>query len=191
MTVKRAMAWSLALLMMISSALAESPYWSADLAHAGSCKQSRQGCEVLQMVLMGRFAGFDRTDNLSRRVFSAVLPMLLAVTQEDFDHFCVEFNVSQERARELYYIAMGNCLWADILLAEDTEADGALAAARVVLLLFLDPGSSLYGQEQIATIRAEMDDADIAGIADTAGLPFEFVKYLMTSEDWKTPTAQN
>ena len=127
-----------ALLALPWAALAEDEYWDA-YDRPVVCCEDRTGCEVLQMVMMGSFAALQPTDSLTVRVMSAALPALCDVTDADFSHFCEEFSVDEGTVRRLYYVAMANCLWADMRISPD--AGGAAGAARRVLLLFLDPDS--------------------------------------------------
>lgn len=151
-----------ALLTLPWVALAEDEYWDA-YGRPVVCCEDRTGCEVLQMVMMGSFAALQPTDSLTVRVMSAALPALCDVTDADFSHFCEEFSVDEGTVRRLYYVAMANCLWADMLISSD--AGGAAGAARRVLLLFLDPDSEENAEEQMEIIRAGMDRELILGAA--------------------------
>lgn len=170
----------LALLVLISAAAAaeQSKYWEAEYAPV-VCEDNNSGCLVLQMVMMGSFAEFDPNDNLNIRVLSAALPLLCDVTEDDFAHFCKEFGEDSENVKTLYYEALSNCLWADILL---NPADGAEESARTVLLLFLNPDGTVNSDEQIAFIREALDDDTIAMIADVSGLPEDFVRHLLLDD---------
>ena len=174
-----------ALILCMSIALCESPYWTEQEQKSSACKESRIGCQALQMVLYGHFSTLDTDDSLNLRVLSAVLPLLCSTDESDFEHFCAEFGVEYTTAQQLYYIALGNCLWADILSA--VTLDESQASARRILLLFLDPSSQTDGPAQIASIRKVMTEEDIRLIADTAALPYEFVYYLMHTPDWNIP----
>ena len=117
-----------ALLALPWAALAEDEYWDA-YGRPVVCCEDRTGCEVLQMVMMGSFAALQPTDSLTVRVMSAALPALCDVTDADFSHFCEEFSVDEGTVRRLYYVAMANCLWADMLISPD--AGGAAGAAAL------------------------------------------------------------
>lgn len=174
-----------ALFLLSGIACAQSPYWEDDPAASSACAENRLGCQLLQMVFYGRFSTLDMHDTLNLRVLSAVLPMMRAVEESDFTHFCSTFDVPMATAKQLYYIAFGNCLWADILSTPVlSEAD---ADVRKILLLFLDPQSEPDGPQQIASIRKVLKEEDIALIADTAALPVDFVRYLLLTPDWQIP----
>lgn len=83
--------------------------------------------------------------------------------------------------RRLYYVAMANCLWADMLISSD--AGGAAGAARRVLLLFLDPDSEENAEEQMEIIRAGMDETLIERMSAETGLPADFIAYLTLGND--------
>lgn len=169
-----------ALLVLPWAALAGDEYWEAGDRPVVCC-ENRAGCEVLQMVMMGSFAALRPTDNLTVRVMSAALPALCDVTDADFSHFCEEFSVDEGTARRLYYVAIANCLWADIRLSPDVG--GAAGAARQVLLLFLDPDSEENAEEQMKIIRAGMDEELIARMSTETGLPTDFIAYLTLGDD--------
>ncbi len=173
-----------ALLLFSAAACAQSPYWPDDPSASTVCKENRLGCQLLQMIFYGHFSTPDLDDALNLRVLSAVLPLLCAAQESDFEHFCTEFGVEYDTAKHLYYIALGNCLRADIL--SSPVLDSSVADARKVLLLFLDPQSETDGPAQIASIRKILTDESIQLIADTAALPFDFVRYLMLAPDWQS-----
>lgn len=181
---RRIAALILALLSVSCCAAAETIYWEEGAAY-GTCTQKRMGCELLQMVMMGNFASLDLADSLNVRVFSAVFPMLLDITQEDASHFCEEFDVSEEYLARAYYIAMGHCLRA-VLLLEGTTGDAVRDAANLLLSLFLDPQPMSGGEKKVQAIRQQTDEEDIAGIAEAAQLPEGFVRYVMMSDDWRS-----
>ncbi|MDO4741186.1 MAG: hypothetical protein Q4A66_11000, partial [Eubacteriales bacterium] len=79
---KRILSLLLILLLALSPARAE--YWTDLTDRPVVCCEDRPGCHVLQTVMMGSFAQFDPDDSLSVRVFSAALPRLLAVEEDDF-----------------------------------------------------------------------------------------------------------
>ena len=107
-----------ALLALPWAAFAGDEYWDA-YDRPVVCCEDRTGCEVLQMVMMGSFAALQPTDSLTVRVMSAALPALCDVTDADFSHFCEEFSVDEGTVRRLYYVAIANCLWADMLISPD------------------------------------------------------------------------
>ena len=169
-----------ALLALPWAALAEDEYWDA-YDRPVVCCEDRTGCEVLQMGMMGSFAALQPTDSLAVRVMSAALPALCDVTDADFSHFCEEFSVDEGTVRRLYYVAMANCLWADMRISPDVG--GAAGAARRVLLLFLDPDSEENAEEQMEIIRAGMDETLIERMSAETGLPADFIAYLMLGND--------
>lgn len=174
-----------ALFLLTGAAFAQSPYWTDDPSASSACTEGRLGCQLLQMIFYGRFSTLDMHDSLSLRVLSAVLPMMLTIEESDFEHFCSVFGAEYDTARQLYYIALGNCLWADILTLPVLDEDET--AVRKVLLLFLDPQSEPDGPQQIASIRKILKDEDIVLIAAAASLPEDFVRYLLLTPDWQTP----
>ena len=82
--------------------------------------------------------------------------------------------------REYYYVALANCLWADIL--SDNTSANHLSAAQRVLLLFLDPTSQPDADAQIEAIRSGMNDAVLERIASTVGVSEEFAAWLIGIE---------
>ena len=134
---------------------------------------------VLQMVMMGSFAELDTGDNLQKRVMAAALMPLKQISDGDIRHFCEEFGEDEAQVRELYFLAVGNCLWADILL---NPAEGDEKAARTVMLLFIDPESMLDADGQMEQIRSALDDEVIATIAGAGDVPEDFVRYLLLGE---------
>ncbi len=178
---KKALILLLALLAALSTARAE--YWEDITERPFVCCDDRSGCQVLQMVMIGSFDGFDVGDSLSVRVFSAALPRLSAVTEDDIEHFVEEYGVDEAVARRNYNVALGHCLWADILTFPETD-DARANEARRVLLIFLDPSSEPNGLEQMAIIRANIDDALVCTLAEAASLPVNFVEYLVYDSDW-------
>ena len=183
--IKKVLSLLCALILLTGTALCESPYWP-EQQQSSACKENRVGCQALQMVFYGRFNTIDKNDSLNLRVLSAVLPLLCNTSESDFEHFCAEFGVEYTTAERLYYIALGNCLWADILAS--LTLDEKEASARKVLLLFLDPTSESDGPEQIAGIRKALTDESIELIAAAASLPVNFVRYLMLTPDWQSTT---
>lgn len=175
---KRMIALMIALFLLQGCACAE--YWQGNEARSMVCCDNRPGCQVLQAVMMGSFARFDPEDSLNVRVFSAALPRLTAVSREDFAHFTEAFDLQTDRLREVYFIALGNCLRSDILvnpLADDMDEQNA----RTVLYLFLNPDSE-DAQAQMQAIRENCTDEVMQMLAENAQVPVEFVEYLV-----KTP----
>lgn len=172
-------------LLFSSGAFAE--YWDEEWDRPVHCCEGRIGCQVLQMVMMGSFDPFDLSSNLNIRVFSAAFSKLQNITQDDVSHFMEEYEVDESVLRTNYYIALGNCLWADILAgeAEDEEEE----AARQVLLIFLDPSADTTSGMQIDMIRNISDETVYSEIAQCTGLPVSFVQHLIESEHWQTPPA--
>ena len=84
-----------------------------------------------------------------------------------------------------WYIALGNCLWADIL-AEPDAGDERTQAARRVMLLFLEPANTSSAREQQATIRSRLTDEIIAEIAQAVGVTAAFVEHVVYSDDWRS-----
>ena len=190
MIVKRSLLLLLVLAILAAPACAEnaiSPYWQPDPDHAITCVDDRGGCQVLQMVMTGSFDSYDPADNLSGRILSAALPMLCAVDDADFAHFVRYFDVNEGSLRRNYYIALANCLWADIDLGLDPG--GNAAAARRVLKLFLDPDSETDAQAQMDTIREQINDDVIDLMAQSIGTPPDFVRYLIFAENWRDAAA--
>lgn len=151
-------------------------YWDTDEQRMVVCCDDRPGCQVLQTVMMGSFADFDPEDRLNLRVFSAVLPRLTAVTEDDFTHFSKYFSVEKEVIKELYFIALANCLRSDLMvtpLADDMNQQNA----RTVLSLFLNPTGE-NAQQQIDAIVLNLTEEDIEVISKYASVPVDFVRYL-------------
>ncbi|MBQ3079080.1 MAG: hypothetical protein IJC48_03650 [Clostridia bacterium] len=125
------------------------------------------------------FEPFYRVDEA--RVLSAALLQLSEVTADDIRHFSRDFKISESVVTRLYYIALGNCLWADTLLNKNAQD------ATEVLRVFLDPDSVLNGREQADIIRRIITDEEIALLASMLGFHEDFVRYLIMDEDWKNP----
>ncbi len=173
----------LALWLCAAPALA-AEYWQ-DVPEGGVvCRESRPGCHLLQMVMTGSFAQMPLGDSISTRVFSAVLPQLCALEEGDFAHFIAQFGVEETTIRQAYYIALGNCLLADIDLG--TVQTPEAAAARRVLLLFLNPSGEDNADAQKAAIRGALSEEILESMADSTGLPLGFIRYLMETENWQT-----
>lgn len=173
----------LALTLSLPARPAPAEYWDDVAKRPVVCCDDRAGCQILQMVMMGSFVGFDPDDSLSVRVLSAALPRLCAITQEDIAHFIDEFDVPEEVIRRFHYIALGHGLWADII-ASPTLDDARATDARRVLLVFLNPASEKNGLEQMALIRLGITDELIETLAQAAALPVGFVEYLIYDDDW-------
>lgn len=165
-------------LVALNTGFAETD-WTA--AREIRCADHRQNCRLLQTVMMGSYDALSTEDALSVRVFSAVLPMLSAVTEDDFAHFAAEFGEDEQTVLDRYREALANCLWADILLSR--AADGQLTAAQRVLLLFLDPESQSDAEAQMAEIRANLTDEVLSRLADATGVPADFVRWLIEKPD--------
>lgn len=152
-------------------------YWDGAATRPVVCCDDRPGCQALQAVMMGSFASLDPEDSLSVRVFSAALPRLTTVTEDDFDHFVQYFDIGKDALKQFYYIALGNCLWADIIinpLVEDMNEQNA----RTVLNLFLNPvGEDAATQMQI--IHDSCTEEALLILAENAGVPVGFVKHLL------------
>lgn len=171
---KRAILWAMVLLMAFSAGAAAE---SQEVV----CAEGRFGCQVLQMVAMGCFDPINNYDSLETRVFSAALPLLCQIPQEDFAHYASEFGVEEETVRLDYYRAISHCLWADMQITEDT--DMRRANVRRVLKLFLRPGDEPNGEEQVLIIRQSVNDDLIKTFSAEMDLPEEYVAYLLTNED--------
>ena len=154
-------------------------YWETGAATDVSCPGDRDGCMLLQMVMMGSFSQLNTEDNLHKRIMSAALSPLREVTDADIRHFAEEFGEDEMLVRELYFTALSNCLWADILM---NPSEGDEKAARTVMLLFIDPDSVLDGEAQMDHIRGELDDGVIQIIAEAGDMPVEYVRYLLLGE---------
>lgn len=179
---KRIATLMLVLFMLHGCAYAQ--YWDTSAHRPVVCCENRPGCQVLQAVMVGSFANFDAEDSLNLRVLSAALPRLTAITDEDFAHFSENFDEDPERVKELYYIALGNCLLSDIIvtpIAEDMDAQNA----RTVLNLFLAP-KGRDAEEQMRTIRENCGPTDMLLLSEHAGVPLGFVEYLMDESDTAT-----
>ncbi len=180
---RRAGSLLLGLLLLLSAVPAcAATYWN-DAPEGGTvCRESRPGCHLLQMAMTGSFAQLDRSDNISVRVFAAVLPQLCALGQEDFDHFTAQFGVDEALVRRIYHIALGNCLLADITLG--TVHTPEASAAYRVLLLFLYPQGEDNAAAQKSAIRREMNGEILSSMAKSTGLPADFIAYLMATDEW-------
>lgn len=77
-----------------------------------------------------------------------------------------------------YYAALGNCLWADIIispLAEDADEQNA----RTVLHLFLASNGDASAAAQQEIIRRNATSETIAVIAEKGQVPVGFVEYVI------------
>ena len=175
------MALALALASAGFCAHADAPvYWQADGEMA--CSEDLPGCRLLQMVMSGSFDCIDPSDSVNVRVLAASWPLLRDIKADDFSHFCDEFDVDSKRLELAYRFALANCLWADILL--EGGAKERLSDARRVLLLFLDPSDEPDADAQEKAIRAALTDEIVTTIAERAGAPEDFVRWLIESGDW-------
>lgn len=159
-------------------------YWESTFQRPVACCDDRPGCQVLQTVMMGSFAQFDPEDSLNVRVLSAALPRLAALTKDDFSHFCENFDVDREQLDELYFIALGNCLRSDIIVTPLT-GDMDEQNARTVLKLFLVPPAGEYDVVQRKLIQENMTEEALCEIADNAGVPKQFVEYLLNENSFE------
>lgn len=165
-------------LLFLLPVCAHAEYWDHTVVRPVVCCDDRPGCQVLQAVMMGSFTDFDPADSLNVRVLSAALPRLTTVAEDDFAHFSDSYNVDETIIRQFYYIALGNCLWADITispLAEDADEQNA----RTVLHLFLAPAEEKDSVEQREIIRANTTQQTLEVISEKAKVPVGFVEYLM------------
>lgn len=169
-------------LCLCAFARAEAPrYWPPD--RAVGCADGRAGCQLLQMAMAGDFDCIDPDDSVNVRVLAAAWPLLCGVSDGDFAHFLSEFpDVDEAGLRRNYNVALANCLWAELL--SEGAATVQLSDAKHVLRLFLDPASEPDADAQLAAIRAGMTDALIRLIADDAGAPEPFVRWLVESGEW-------
>lgn len=169
-----------ALLMLLGLMLpwAQAEYWDAGNTQSVVFCNQTPGCQVLQAVMLGSFADFDPEDSLNTRVYSAALPRLIAVTKADFGHFSEHFGAEEETVRKLYYIALLNCFRSDVLInpIADTMDE---QNARTVISLFMSPSDEATDAEKRA-IRANCSETELKLLAENAGLPLEFVRYLIT-----------
>lgn len=167
--------------MFLLPICARAEYWDNSAARPVVCCDDRPGCQVLQAVMMGSFADFDSADSLNVRVFSAAMPRLAAVEQDDFMHFTENFDVSIEALREAYYIALGNCFHSDLIvnpLVDDMDEQNA----RTVLGLFLNPIAEAAGEQMLA-IRENCSEETILKLATHAKVPAEFVQHLLLKSE--------
>ncbi|MBQ2947735.1 MAG: hypothetical protein IJD94_02015 [Clostridia bacterium] len=172
----------LLVLLAALPACAGAEYWD-ESGQSASCREGRRGCQVLQMVMMGSFAGLDFQDGLSVRVHAAALTQLREITHEDCAHFLGEFDVDADTLRVNSYIALGNCLLADIMADPGETAHDQ--QVRRILRLFLAPETEIGGRDQTRLLREKIDDALIADMARTVALPEDFIRYLIASENWR------
>lgn len=180
---KKRIALLLALLLMLcGAACAERAYWP-DTSAPIVCLENTRGCQILQMIMMGCFDGMDPDDSLSTRVFAAAYPDLCALTQEDFDHFLSQFDEDADFLERCYYIALANCLWADIIVS---DYYGDERYVRRVLLLFLNPDAEQDADGQMEYIRSNTDENTIMKMAQVVGASEDFIEYLIYSDDWRS-----
>ncbi len=175
---RRICLWLLCGLLLTCSAFAE------DGPAPLQCREDRIACQVLQMVMRGDFSSLDETDSLSVRVHAAVLPWLLSLTEEDTAHLLAEYQADGAMLQLHLHIAMGNCLWADILTAPRHE-DARQQAYREVLLLFLRPAATPRDMEDKATIRSQLTEDFLTRMAEETGLSLSFLEHIFYSDDWR------
>lgn len=149
-----------------------------------ACTEGGVGCQILQMVMQGGFSDLDVTDNVSIRVLSAALPRLQSLTEADFTHFTGAHQIDAALLQAHYHVALGHCLWADILSAPGTPGERE-TQVREVLLLFLRPADSPRVIEERALIRSQLSDEIIAEFAEVTALPADFLNHLFYSDDWR------
>ncbi len=179
---KSILAAALALLLLLSAALAD--YWPA--GHELVCREGRIGCQILQMVMMGTFAEMDPDDRLCVRVYAASLPRLTTLTAEDKAHFMQEHGTAEDELTRCLHIAVGHCLWADILANPEGEGlTGETQAARQIALLFLAAADTPQAVEERAIIRSGMTDGLAADLAALLGVDAAFLDRLFFTDDWR------
>lgn len=180
---KRLCMISLFALFLLLAPCASAQYWDEARSDEARCSEDRAGCQLLRMVMTGSFDCIDPSDSLNLRVLSAALAQLCLVQEADVAHFAQEENADEQVLTTNYYIALANCLWADILVggAEDEQT----GAVRRVLLLFLNPESEENAWDQMYLIRSKLDDDLIHSMAEAAALPADFVSWLIESENWR------
>lgn len=177
---KRRIALCLTVCMLLFTAPVSAAYWEDNAELKPHCTESNPACYVLQMVMMGGFDFFDPADPLTGRVLSAALPSLRSITEEDFAHFIGYFDVDEEMVYQYYYIALGNCLWAELRSAgrQATEEER-------LLLTLMEPAADEEAQAALAQLRAELSDEKQAAVAEAANVPLAFVNYLAGEENWR------
>ena len=158
----------LLLLLLLAYGTGRAEYWESPYDTPSLCKENHPGS----------FVSFTPTDNLNVRVFSAALPHLTTVTEEEIQHFAQICDVDAQTIDCCYYTALGNCLWADILITPVTD-DLQEQHARTVLLLFLTRADSPEALAQMRAIQQAATDDTLTLIAAAAGVPVEFVRILI------------
>ena len=153
----------------------ESDRWDSD--RGLSCDENRNGCLLLQMVMMGCLEDFDSQDSLTERVFAMVYPQLVSIPEEDWSHFTEEFHEDEDTVRERYNMALASCLYCYI--DSENGSAGSPDDAQRVLLLFLDASGEENAEEEKAEIRKQMTDAVLEKIAQAVGAPVPFVRWLI------------
>ena len=165
----------LILLVLAASAVpGQGETW--DASREIHCAQHRPNCRLLQMVMMGSFDIRDPEDAMLERVLASARPLLAEIAEEDIRHFATEFGEDVDAVRLRWYGALANCLRAEIG-AEANPDD-----ARRVLALFLETSDEPDPESQRAEIHREMTDGVLSRIADTAGVPVEFVRWLVEGD---------
>lgn len=168
------------LISLLLCARAGAEYWDSADPRIPDCCHDRPGCQVLQTVMLGSFARFDPGDSLNVRVLSAALPRLTAVTEDDFAHFSASFGVETDVIKELYFIALANCLRSDIIvtpIADSIEEQNA----RTVLSLFLNPEKP-DAEILMQAISESFTEEDAQTLSRHAGVSPEFIQYLITKD---------
>ena len=149
--------------------------------HSIYCPDNKWGCRLLQMVMMGSFDDFQPDDALNVRLFSAAYPQLCILTEEDFDHFLLEFGEEEDDMRTRYYEALANCLWADILFQGIPRS--RMGNEERVLMLFLDPAGEADSEAQCREISARITEDILEQLADAVQAPLAFVQWLIKEKD--------
>ena len=180
---KKFTAICLLLAMLLVNGRAEG-LWDASRKITG-CREDRSACLTLQAVMMGSFEDFDPQDGLSSRVFSAALGVLSVISEEDILHFCDEFEETAAAVYPIYYRALGNCLWAEVICSDPTDSEDE--AIRKVLMLFLNPEAYADTQAQMEIIRSEIQEDLLQRFAERTGTPEGFIRHLILGE---TPVSE-
>ena len=170
---RRLLALGAALALLMPAGASALEYW--DAGHEIRCAGDRAGCRLLQAVMMGSFDGADPEDAVIRRVLACAYPMLCGITDEDVAHCAGEFGEAEADVRERWYVALANCLRAEI----DGQGlpESRLEPARRVLLLFLEDAPGEAAQRE--AIRREMTPEALALLAEASGAPEAFVAWLV------------
>ncbi len=154
------------------------------------CADANRNCILLQMIARGDFSVFDPGDVLHLRIYSAVLPMVKAVTEEDIRHYCEEFDKDRDTVSAQYSLALQSCLYSDILYRQ-TSGQTVTDAERV-LLLFLEQTNDENGdvteqaEQARQQIRENITEETLNRISDETGLSDVFVRQLIFGENRET-----